>query len=126
MKDRVDRPSGWRATVYAVALLAITFDFLQPLAHAAAMRDAAPSSLWGAFCNGSPQDSRGDSGPAAAGKHECCLGLVHATALAGPPADFAVVEPFVTAAGRLRPAAPPMSVGIRDGPHRPRGPPAFV
>jgi len=43
MKDRAYRPSGWRATALAVALFAITLNFLQPLAHAALMRGGEPS-----------------------------------------------------------------------------------
>ena len=37
---------GWRAMALAIALFAITLNFLQPLAHAAMMRDGAPSALW--------------------------------------------------------------------------------
>lgn len=126
MKDRAYRPSGWRAAAFAVALLAITLNFLQPLAHAASMRDAAPPNLWSVFCNGSPQDPRGASVPATAEKHECCLGLVHAPALAVPSADFAAVEPLVTTARPPLSAEVLISVGNRDGPHRPRGPPSSV
>ena len=126
MKDRAHRLSGWRATALAVALFAITLNFLQPLAGAALMRDGAPSSLWSVFCNASPQEARKDSVPVAAEKHECCLGLAHATTLAAPSADFATVEPVVSAVRPLQPADQLTSVGIRDGPHRPRGPPSFV
>ena len=45
------RPNqGWRGMARAVALFAITLNFLQPLAHAALMRDGAPSALWTAMC----------------------------------------------------------------------------
>jgi len=125
MKDRAYCPSGWRATAFAVALLAITLNFLQPLAHAASMRGAAPSTLWSVFCNGSPQDPQGNSVPAAAEKHECCLGLVHAAAVAAPSAVFAALGPVGTAVRPLQPAEHLISGGIRDGPHRPRGPPSF-
>jgi hypothetical protein len=130
MKDRAhrlsDRPSGWRATALAVALLAITLNFLQPLAHAALMRDGAPSSLWNVFCDASARDAQRDSVPVAAEKHECCLGLAHAAPLAAPSADFMAVEPVVAAVRPLQAAEVLVSVGIRDGPHRPRGPPSFV
>jgi hypothetical protein len=63
-----------------------------------------------------------------AGKiHECCLGLAQAPAL-GEPSDTAfllverVAETIVFAADDEA-LAP---VGIRDGPHRPRGPPSHV
>jgi hypothetical protein len=126
MKDRAHRPSGWLATALAVALLAITLNFLQPLAHAALMREGAPATLWTVFCNASAQDTQRDSVPVAAGKHECCLGLAHAAALAAPAADFMTIEPVVMAIRPLQPAEVLVSVGIRDGPHRPRGPPSFV
>ena len=48
--------AGWRASALAVALFAITLNFLQPLAHAAMMRDGMPSTLWTVFCNSSAAD----------------------------------------------------------------------
>jgi hypothetical protein len=83
----------------AVALFAITLNFLQPLVHAAAMRDGAPSTLWTVFCNSTAGDPDGKSGslPTAARQHECCLGLAHGTALAVPPTGFVLVEPAVAA-----------------------------
>ena len=122
--NRVDTPL--RAMGLAVALLAITLNFLQPLAHAALMRDGAPSTLWSVFCNSVPQETGKGSVPVAAEKHECCLGLAHAAALAAPSAGFTAVEPAVTTVRPLQPAEVLVSVGIRDGPHRPRGPPSFV
>ncbi|MBS0522420.1 MAG: hypothetical protein JSS04_02200 [Proteobacteria bacterium] len=115
---------GWRATAFAVALFAITLNFLQPLAHAALMRDGAPATLWSVFCNAAP-DTRQEF-PLAPDKHECCLGLAHAVGFTAPAMVVIAVE---------RPASPvrPLAsfdqltpVGIRDGPHRPRGPPSFV
>ena len=47
--QRTDSPM--RALGLAVALFAITLNFLQPLAHAAMMRSGAPETLWTAFCN---------------------------------------------------------------------------
>ncbi|CAN5520202.1 hypothetical protein BH10PSE6_BH10PSE6_38310 [soil metagenome] len=110
----------------AVALFAITVNFLQPLAHAALMRDAAPSTLWSAFCNGTQQETGKDSAPVTAENHECCLGLAHAATLAAPSPGFMAVEPVVSAGRPLQPADRLTSVGIRDGPHRPRGPPALA
>jgi hypothetical protein len=125
MSDR-RQPSGWRATAFAAALFAITLNFLQPLVHAALMRDGGPSRLWTAFCNPSAQEPRKDTAPVAAEKHECCLGLAHAEAVPAPSTAFSTVAPTDRA---VRP--PPATelqtpVGIRDGPYRPRGPPSFV
>jgi hypothetical protein len=119
-KSRPDR----RALALATALLAITLNFLQPLVHAALARDGAPATLWNVFCNAAP-DARQDI-PLAPDKHECCLGLAHAVAFT-PPAT--AVTPIERAAATVRPlvsfdALTP--VGIRDSPHRPRGPPSFV
>src|SRR5262249_39305786 len=53
--DRGRPVTGWRAATFAAALFAITLNFLQPLAHAALLRDGGPvaaASLWGAFCIG--------------------------------------------------------------------------
>lgn len=110
----------------AVALFAITANFLQPLAHAAFMRDGAPSALWSVFCSGTPQETGRDPAPATAEAHECCLGLAHAATLAAPSPDFTAVEPVVSAGRPLQPADRLTSVDIRDGPHRPRGPPSLA
>jgi hypothetical protein len=122
-KSRSDR----RAVALATALLAITLNFLQPLVHAALMRDGAPSTLWTVFCNA--QDTRQDPRPdvpLAPDKHECCLGLAHAAALAPPAPVFTAVARIATT-DRPLPAFDRLTpVGIRDGPYRPRGPPSFV
>jgi hypothetical protein len=118
------RESGWRATAFAAALFAITLNFLQPLAHAALMRDAAPSTLWSVFCNAS-SDKHQDA-PLPATKHECCLGLAHAATLTAPTSGFTVLERTAAAVLPLPPTDQSTPAGIRDGPHRPRGPPSFV
>jgi hypothetical protein len=127
----MDRPrpdQGWRALAMAVALFAITLNFLQPLAHAALLRDGAPSALWSVFCNATAADPDGKSGslPMAAQDHECCLGLAHATAFVPPPTAFMLVEPIAAVAVPLLPLEQPTPVGIRDGPSQPRGPPTLV
>ena len=121
--------AGWRAASFAVALFAITLNFLQPLAHAALMRDggpAAPGAMWGAFC----QPLAGEGGAQGSGPgaeiHQCCLGLVQAPVLAAPSTAFILVEPLVVAfhfATEVDALAP---VGIRDGPSQPRGPPSLA
>jgi hypothetical protein len=122
---------GWRAAAFAVALFAITLNFLQPLAHAVLMRDGGPEAAartWGVFCLPAA-DADGTEAPGQqAGKvHECCLGLAHAPVLAEPLATaFLLVETAAEAvvfAANDEALAP---VGIRDGPHRPRGPPSPV
>jgi Protein of unknown function (DUF2946) len=127
----MDRPrpdQGWRALAMAVALFAITLNFLQPLAHAALLRDGAPSALWSVFCNATAADPDGKSGslPMAAQDHECCLGLAHVTAFVPPPTAFVLVEPIAAVAVPLLPLEQPTPVGIRDGPSQPRGPPTLV
>lgn len=108
------------------ALFAVMLNFLQPLAHAALMRDGTPSTLWNMFCSATSQDARKDSTPVTADKHECCLGLAHVAAIATRSARVDMVERVVSAVQSLQPADSLTPVGIRDGPHRPRGPPAFV
>ncbi len=122
-------PMGMRTAALAVALLAVTLNFLQPLLHAAQMRDAAPGTLWGVFCNATAADPEGKSVPASSGTvqaHDCCLGLAHAVSLAPPSPVFVILPPVVTALAASLPHETPSSVGIRDGPRRPRGPPSFV
>src|SRR5690242_16751102 len=124
MSDR-RHSAGWRATAFAAALFAITLNFLQPLVHAALMRDGAPATLWSVFCNSAP-DARADTGqgvPLTPDKHECCLGLAHAVAFTPPAAIFAPVERVAASVQRLASFDELTPVGIRDGPHRPRGPP---
>ncbi|MGE5148866.1 MAG: DUF2946 family protein [Rhodospirillaceae bacterium] len=127
MTDR-DRRPGRRATAFAVALFAITLNFLQPLVHAALMRDGAPATLWSVLCNAA-SDTRSDTGrdfPLAPDRHECCLGLAQVVAFTPPSAIF---TPLERVAATVRPLASfdeLTPVGIRDGPYRPRGPPSFV
>ncbi|MSP76316.1 MAG: hypothetical protein EXR12_09290 [Rhodospirillaceae bacterium] len=121
--------SGWRTASLAAALFAITLNFLQPLAHAALMRDGGPDAakMWGVFClPAAGQDDAQGQTPAAGKTHECCLGLAHAPALAELSTVFVAVEHvaarvhFIAATGGLSP------VGIRDGPSQPRAPPSPV
>lgn len=120
-----DSPS--RAFAFALALLAITLNFLQPLVHAAAMRDGAPRSLWSALCNASTADpdraGKQDGKSADAVAHECCLGLAHAQI--GPLASltFVALAPAATAVVALRELDHSANLGIRDGPNQPRAPP---
>jgi hypothetical protein len=116
--------SDRRAVALAAALLAITLNFLQPLIHAALMRDGAPATLWSVFCNSSPEQRQ--EAPLAAEKHDCCLGLAHVVAFAPPAMAATVVAPVATAIQPLESLDRLTPVGIRDGPHRPRGPPSFV
>jgi hypothetical protein len=113
----------------AAALFAVTLNFLQPVTHAALLRIGAPGALWAVFCNATAADPDHKSGSApahGAATHECCLGLAHAQALIDPPHDFLPVV-FVDAAMLSQPVAEhPTPVGIRDAPHRPRGPPSLV
>jgi hypothetical protein len=126
--DRNRSESGWRTSALAAALFAITLNFLQPLAHAALMREGAPSTLWSVFCNASAANPNADknSKPVSVDTHECCLGLAHAAAFTTPPTAFITVEPVVAVVVPLPTAERPSPVGIRDGPTRPRGPPSLV
>jgi len=113
---------GWRAAALAVALLAITLNFLQPLVHAALMRGGAPAE-WTALClpAAAPDDQQA---PAHAGTmHECCLGLAHAPAFAEPSTSFVAIEQRPAAVRPLATAEALTPVGIRDGPSQPRAPP---
>ena len=114
---------GWRAAAFAVALFAITLNFFQPLAHAVLMRDGGPEAAartWGVFC----LPAADEDGSQVPGQQ---AGKIQAPAL-GEPSDTAfllverVAETIVFAANDEA-LAP---VGIRDGPHRPRGPPSHV
>jgi hypothetical protein len=127
--DRKRPATGWRAATFAAALFAITLNFLQPLAHAAMMRDGGPMalSLWTSMCaSTSGMDDAQDSLPAAGKMHECCLGLAHAPTLAAPssfvvaPLVAVIVDRPLVAIDALAP------VGIRDGPNQPRAPPSLV
>jgi hypothetical protein len=128
--DRRRPASGWRAATFAAALFAITLNFLQPLAHAALMRDGGPMavSLWTSMCasTGSEGDAQ-DSLPAAGKMHECCLGLAHAPALAAPSASSVAAPLFTTIVDRPHVAVDALApVGIRDGPNQPRAPPSLA
>jgi hypothetical protein len=115
---------GWRAASFAAALLAITLNFLQPLVHAALMRDGGPgtSGLWAAMCLPNAGSEQQDSAPA--GKlHECCLGLAHAQNLSAPSTSFVQVARIAAAVHPLDAARPFTPVGIRAGPNQPRAPP---
>jgi Protein of unknown function (DUF2946) len=121
--------SGWRATTFAVALMALTLNFLQPLAHAALMREAGPTTLWSTFCNASaadPDSQRGDSKPVAHVDHDCCLGLAHAVDLVEPSKAFTVLERASQVDLPQPSLALPTPAGIRDGPSQPRGPPSLL
>ena len=126
--DRRRSDQGWRAAALAAALFAITLNFLQPLAHAALMRDGAPGMLWTAMCLPSLQqgdDPQQDAQHPASAKatHECCLGLAHTPTLAEPSVvSVAIDRPAVTVR-RLETAQAFTPVGIRDGPSQPRAPP---
>jgi hypothetical protein len=127
MKGR-GHQSQWRAMALAVALFAVTLNFLQPLAHAALMRDGAPSALWSVFCKSAP-DERGNgagSMPASTADHECCLGLAHAPALLAPPSVFVLLPASTPALPPSLPVDQTGADGIRDGPQQPRGPPSLL
>ncbi len=117
-----------RAFGFAAALFAITLNFLQPLAHAAMMRDGVPSALWTVMCSSTAADPDGtsDKAPMAPGLHDCCMGLAHAAAIATPPVAFVSIEPVATFIAPLPATEPITPAGIRDGPRRPRGPPSLA
>ena len=128
--DRRRPDTGWRAATFAAALFAITLNFLQPLAHAALMRDGGPMavSLWTSMCAPSAgQDDPQESMPAAGKMHECCLGLAHAPTLAVPSSSFVAAPLFAVLVDRPPVAVDALApVGIRDGPNQPRAPPSLV
>jgi hypothetical protein len=128
--DRRRPATGWRAASFAAALFAITLNFLQPLAHAALIRDGGPMalSLWTSMCTPSAgQDDTSDSMPVAGKMHECCLGLAHAPTLAVPSTSFVAAPLFAVLVDRPLVAVDALArVGIRDGPNQPRAPPSFV
>jgi hypothetical protein len=130
--DRKRPEQGWRAAAFAAALFAITLNFLQPLAHAALMRDGGPMSgsqaaakMWGVFCLPAAGQDDGQA-PAAGKNHECCLGLAHAPALAELSAVFVAVEHVATRVHFVAATDAISPVGIRDGPSQPRAPPSLV
>ena len=109
----------------AAALFAITLNFLQPLAHAALMRDGSPAN-WAAMCLPGAQQGDEQNPASASTLHECCLGLAHASTLAEPSTSFVAIERPATAVHPLETAATLTAVGIRDGPSQPRAPPLPV
>ena len=113
---------GWRAAALAAALFAITLNFLQPLAHAAMMRDGSPAT-WAAFCLPSATQDDDNATPTAAQLHECCLGLAHAPVLGAPSTTYVAVETSSCPVRPLAAADALTPVGIRDGPAKPRAPP---
>lgn len=123
--------SGWRTTALVAALFAITLNFLQPIAHAALLRDGAPGALWTAVCHAVTADPDlkprpGSSPVQTVQDHECCLGLAHAQ-IPIDPLRTALPVAFAASVGRPRLAAAQLNaVGIRDGLHRPRGPPSLA
>lgn len=120
--------SDRRAVAFAAALLAITLNFLQPLVHAALMRDGAPTTLWSVFCKSVPDGREQAPGslPASTVDHDCCLGLAHAPALLAPSSVFVLLAPSPPVLAPSLPVDQTGSAGIRDGPHRPRGPPSLL
>jgi len=120
--DRRRSEQGWRAAAFAAALIAITLNFLQPLAHAAMMRSGGSPGTWAAMClPGAGQSD--EQRPAPAGTHECCLGLAHASTIAEPSTLFVAVERLPATVRPLETAQALTPVGIRDGPSQPRAPP---
>ena len=115
-------PTGLRAATLAAALFAITLNFLQPLALAAAIRDGGSAGAWTVFCKPSAEPP-GDHNSPVAQNHECCLGLAQAPALTAPAAIFAPVQRVATALPPLLVNDTPVSFAIRAGPSQPRGPP---
>ena len=129
--DRRRPATGWRAATFAAALFAITLNFLQPLAHAALMRDGGPMavSLWTSMCApGAGQDGAQAWMPAAGKTHECCLVYTHAPTVAVPYSSFVAASSlFAVFVDRPPVAVDALApVGIRDGPNQPRAPPSFV
>lgn len=118
--------SQLRSVGLFVALVALTFNLLQPLVHAAAMRDGAAPAFWTAFCkSAAATDSRSDGVPDPVGgvQHECCLGLAHAATVANPPETFVMLAPLADVARVPLPDKRPITAASRDGPAQPRGPP---
>ncbi|HZP98174.1 MAG TPA: DUF2946 family protein [Reyranella sp.] len=116
--------SVWRHPALAVALFAITLNFLQPLAHAALMKGGAPGEFRSALCNSSRANTDESSTPApAVAEHDCCLGPVNAAPFITPSSEFVTVAPLALPATGFasNSQAPPISIG--DGPGQPRDPP---
>jgi len=52
--------------------------------------------------------------------------VAHATAVAEPPVSFELIRPSVEVVRLVRQVDGLASVGIRDGPSQPRGPPSLI
>lgn len=118
-----------RALALMAALFAVTLNILQPLAHAASMRDGTPGMARSALCEATAADpDRGDAGTSSApapamAKHECCLGLASGPSLIAPSAVYVTSPPVATALPPFLPVARGPAFAIRDGPTQPRAPP---
>jgi hypothetical protein len=115
----------WRAAALAVALFAVSINFLQPLAHAALVRHggAVATLLWKSICVSEALDDKSQP-PQQQTASKCCLGLACPTALPALATAFLLVQ--YTFAAEHRPVVAPDAlapVGIRDGPAQPHGPP---
>ena len=116
--DRRSPVEGWRAAALAVALFAITLNFLQPLAHAALMRSGGPTT-WAAICQpGTTQDDVRAS-PAPAQIHDCCIGLAHAPLLAAPPTHSSWSSVWRRSSCCLRPTRRSRRSAFATGPPNP-------
>jgi hypothetical protein len=127
--DRKQPVARWRAATFAAALFAITLNFLQPLAHAALMRDGGPEAmarLWGAFCLSGAGDDKSQGSSGVVQVHDCCLGLAHAPVLAAPSGAFLPVEPVAVEVRFTAQTGALAAVSVRDGPCQPRGPPSLA
>jgi hypothetical protein len=125
------RDSVSRALALALALFAITFDFLQPLVHAAALRDGTADSRRSMLCSASaagPAQADGrDRKSADSVDHQCCLGLAHAQIGVAAPQAFVLLSSLAAEIDRPQRGDRSVSRGIRDGPNQPRAPPpSFV
>jgi hypothetical protein len=119
----------WRAAALAVALFAISVNFLQPLAHAALVRHggAVATLLWKSMCVAEAPDDRSQPQQQQQTVIKCCLGLACPAALPALATAFLLVQ--YTFAAERRPVVAPDAlapVGIRDGPAQPHGPPPTV
>jgi hypothetical protein len=118
---------GWRSTALLAALIAFTINVLQPLAHAALLRDGVPQALWTALCESDvaePQ-SKSDRTPSTAAKHECCLGLAHASPIADPRQScIAIVEPHFDVVRYVVSDRSITAPDERRHPSQPRAPPS--
>lgn len=116
----------------ALALLAVTFNFLQPLAHAAAMRGDLPGALWSVICQAAAADPEQEPGKhtgapgSTAAAHDCCLGLAHAPLAPLPSLVVVAAPPLSTEAPPLQRIDLRAGHGIRDGPQQPRAPPLLL